>query len=241
MHLNDDEQILHFYGESGREARAHLLECVDCRDRNESLARFLREIPATDVPEPEEGWEDSIWDRIEPELPRARVVRWRRWMPIAAAIILTFLAGVFVRDLVELDSAAPAEQTLITDAEGRERVFLLVVSDHFDRTERVLLELRNLDPTGLDQVQLDAAEDLLETNRMYRLTARQKGDGRIENLLGELELVLLELARSEGSSVESLESLRERIEEKELVFRVRVVNTQLKNEKSSMSASSTSI
>lgn len=241
MHLNEDEHILHFYGESGRDARAHLLECVDCRSRNASVARFLREIPAADVPEPEQGWEDAMWARIEPALPRARAVRWRRWMPIAAAIILTFLAGVFVRDLVEPDSGSPGVQGLVTDAEGRERVFLLVVSDHFDRTERVLLELRNLDSSGLDQAQLDAAEDLLETNRMYRLSAQQTGDGRIENLLGEIEPVLLELARSEGSSVESLESLRERVEEKELVFRVRVVNTQLKNEKSSMSASSTSI
>ena len=73
------------------------------------------------------------------------------------------------------------------------------------------------------------AEDLVASNRIYRLTAAQHGETRIASLLSDLEPVLLELAHS-GKSLTPAEvgALQKRIDDKGLLFKVRVVSAQTK-------------
>src|SRR5436309_3299526 len=72
------------------------------------------------------------------------------------------------------------------------------VADHLDQSERMLLEVANADRNRpLDMSESSKrAEDLVESNRIYRLTAAQRGETRIAALLADLEPVLLELAHS---------------------------------------------
>jgi len=72
------------------------------------------------------------------------------------------------------------------------------------------------------------AEDLLQENRLYRQTALQEGDTGLASTLDELERVLLDVAHSpEEVSPKQLEAIRQKIEARGILFKVRVVGKDL--------------
>src|SRR5260370_628587 len=72
------------------------------------------------------------------------------------------------------------------------------------------------------------AEDLLEENRLYRQTALEQGDSALAGVLDELERVLLDVAHSpQQLTPVQLQGLRQRIETRNILFKVRVVGNEL--------------
>ena len=64
---------------------------------------------------------------------------------------------------------------------------------------------------------------------MYRQTALRDGDAAMASTLDELERVLLDIANSPDEVTPAqFESLRKRIESKGILFKVRVVNQDLR-------------
>jgi hypothetical protein len=69
---------------------------------------------------------------------------------------------------------------------------------------------------------------LLEENRLYRQTALEQGDTGLVNVLDELERVLLDVAHSPREVTPAqLENIRERIDSRGILFKVRVVGEEL--------------
>jgi hypothetical protein len=105
----------------------------------------------------------------------------------------------------------------------------VVVTDHLDSSERMLLQVVNSDSKrGLDLTsERGRAEELVASNRIYRQTAEQHGDDRLASVLSDLEPVLLEIAHSEGRlSPDEAAALQKRIDAKGLLFKVRVISAQ---------------
>ena len=72
------------------------------------------------------------------------------------------------------------------------------------------------------------AEDLLEENRLYRQTALEQGDTGLANILDELERVLLDVAHSPKEVTPAqLDTIRQHIEARGILFKVRVVGKEL--------------
>jgi hypothetical protein len=113
-----------------------------------------------------------------------------------------------------------------------DRILLLVVGDHLDSTESVLLEVANADPQkNLDiENERRRAGELVATNRIYRQTATQNGNERIASVLADLEPVLIEISHA-GTTLSSneLAELQKRIEAKGLLFKVRVISAETSN------------
>jgi hypothetical protein len=113
----------------------------------------------------------------------------------------------------------------------REKVRLVPLSDHLERSLIMLIELANA-PTdrpyemGPERV---LAENLVESNRLFRQTAMATGDQGILTVLDDLERVLIDIAHSPDQlQAEQLESIRRRMEQQNLLFKVRVLGTKLK-------------
>ena len=71
---------------------------------------------------------------------------------------------------------------------------------------------------------------MLEENRLYRQTAMEQGDTALAAVLDELERVLLDVAHSpQQVSAAQLETIRERIAAKGILFKVRVVGQELQH------------
>jgi hypothetical protein len=147
-------------------------------------------------------------------------------------IVSAFFAGRFWQR-----RQAP-EQAPIS-AQARERILLLAVGNHLERSQMVLVELENADGKGPVDIgpEQRTARDLVEANRLYRQTAARAGDAGMANVLDDLERVLIEVANSPSQiSSAQLDSIRHRIEAKGILFKIRVVGTQVEEREKSAQA-----
>lgn len=231
-HLSEDDLALRHYGEDiGAAAEAHLAGCAVCTERLAALGRTLSLAPAPEAPERGEDYGARVWERLRPqlELPeRPRVVPMRRRVlprvasvaALAAALVLAFLLGRRFPD-----------QPLPLSAEVRERVLLVAVGEHLERSQMVLVELANA-PSGeaMDvTAQRAFADELVSSGRLYRQAAVRSGEPALAAVLEELERVLVEVAAGpDALSPGDLAELQRRIESRGLLFRVRVIGSQVR-------------
>ncbi len=243
-HLSEEQLILHYYGEEGglQGAEQHLEECDVCRSLYGSLQRVLNVVDSLPVPErgPEYGAE--VWKRLEPAAVKAGWSGWirRRFygpLPLrfagaAAAFSLLLLAAFLAGRFYPRQASAPSPQLAATDPQAGERILLVAVGDYLERSQMVLIELANAHPRHpLDiSAEKERAADLVSESRLYRQTAAHTGDGAIVGMLDELDRVLLEIshAPSHVSPVE-LEKLRQRFEAQGILFKIRVLGSNVRN------------
>jgi hypothetical protein len=244
-HLSHDEFVLAYYGEPelGSDRREHLDHCGECRAELASLAAVLDRVTPAEVPEPEAGYEARVWDRVQWRLRGERRAEARRstttkWLAAAAMLAIAFTAGILVNRRISVaptpDSGIPSTIATASNTEaGRDRILLVVVGEHFDESERVLVELTNLDPDGATDMTAPRAraQDLLASNRLYRTSAADRGEESVATLLDELEPVLMQIAHAPAEVSETeLRKLQKRVETKGLVFKLRVVRADVKRD-----------
>ncbi|MCI0402012.1 MAG: hypothetical protein L0212_00630, partial [Acidobacteria bacterium] len=175
-----------------------------------------------------------VWARIRPRLEEERrgfpwmeLFRPRRWAAVGVMLVLVlaaFLAGQYWRQ-AEPQVAQPLSPQV------RERILLVAVGDHLERSERILIEIVNAD--GQEPVDISTerawAEELVAANRLYRQTAAREGEAGVASVLEDLERTLLEIANSdEQMTPAERERLRKRIESGGILFKVRVLGTQVR-------------
>jgi hypothetical protein len=72
------------------------------------------------------------------------------------------------------------------------------------------------------------ARDLLDDNHLYRVSAQQVGDPQIAQVLDDLGRVLAEVANGpEEITPRDLQEIRSRIQSQGLLFKIRVVNSEV--------------
>jgi hypothetical protein len=197
-----------------------------------------------------EGAAGSWWDRVMSFLvPRRLVVAGG----IAVLVMAAFVAGRFLptdRSVAPSNAApgtttsastptgttaspstgrsaaAPAPQQAAADRElVRERILLVAVGDHLERSQIALIELVNspsgstVDITG----ERERARDLVTENRLYRQAALTTGEPGVASVLDDLERVLVEIANSPSKMTgDEFNEVRKRIEQQGIIFKVRV-------------------
>jgi hypothetical protein len=233
-HLNEDELVLHYYGErADGGVQQHLEACEACRANLQSLARVLDAMTALAAPEPAGAYESRVWHRIAPQLERSQAHWWTSvgawFVPrrIGAAFAMAaLLVGAFLAGRV-----SERKQMAGLSAPVRERIMLVAVGEHLERSQMILIELVNNETKGPVDIsgEQQRAEDLIGENRLYRQAALKSGDRAVSSVLDELERVLLDIAHSPSKldSVE-FEQIRQRIEGEGILFKIRVVGSNLR-------------
>lgn len=248
-HLTHDELVLSYYREpdldSGR--RSHLEACDVCLSELAGLTAILGRVTPTEPPPLDADYEARTWDRLQWRLRGEQPVRRSalhsatRWLAAAAILTLAFLGGLlWNRRAVDAPSTAtttttgtPVQQTAAQQQTSRDRVLLVIVGEHMEQSERVLVELANLDAGGDTDItrKRQRAEELLASNRLYRQSALDRGEESVATLLSELEPVLLQIARAPDQvSSDELQRMQKRVENKELVFKLRVVRADVRRD-----------
>jgi hypothetical protein len=184
-HLDERELILFYYDEPERPegAGAHLADCESCRRAFEALQRDLASLDALPLPERTADYGERVWRRVEARLSRPRL-DWRRLvtMPrlrlaaaVATLVVVAFVAGRWQGRTEPIPGVA------------RERILLLAVGEHLERSERLLVEIVNADTTEDpgSTLQQARAGRLVSDNRLYRRTVERR-DPQIAALLDEL-------------------------------------------------------
>ena len=111
-----------------------------------------------------------------------------------------------------------------------QRVVLVAVGNHLERSQMLLVEIMNTDAKGSVDFSTEQAEarDLLDSNHLYRVSAQQAGDPQIARLLDQLGRVLAEVANGPSEvSPGDLQQVRHTIQSEGLLFKVRVVGSEV--------------
>lgn len=237
-HTTEEELIAYREGMSAeRSAIAeHLTGCEECRKELERIEAVLAALDALPVPDPGDDYGRRVWQQLAPRLPEKRVRWWQSWLePKRLASFATVAALLAAAFWMGRHSGPPGAPDLAASKEQvRERVLIVAVGEHLGRSEMMLVELSNAEPANPAQKRVSIAseqrraEGLLEENRLYRQTALQEGDTALANVLDELERVLLDVAHSPDQVTPAqLEKIRQKIEARGILFKVRVVSKEL--------------
>lgn len=251
-HPSEDDLVLHFYGEhrasEAQRVIEHLETCAPCRASWMDLGDTLKLVDAVPAPEPGPEFERLMWARVQQALPKPRTSWWSvaRLLPLAAAAAVVVVSGVAGTRFWMARHAPIATAPSTTAASAsRERVLLAALGEHFETTQTLLVELMDAPGEGGSEsatadfsFERATASELVSSGRLYRVTARQNGDVRFARMLDDLEPVLVDVARSpEHMNRNDLQSLRARIDEASLLFKVRALSSEIRDrEKKSLSA-----
>jgi hypothetical protein len=209
-------------------------------------------VDASRIPEPDDQLERRIWAGVQQAIAQqveakesARVLPFARRRPLAfvglaaglaaAVVAVIFAGGIF--QSVPGGGVSPAPAVATVDPQSRERVLLTALDEHFQSMEMLLVEVMNT-PTPTDAeftIERETADDLLDSSRLYRVSAEQNGKLHLAQMLEDLESVLVEIARSpEQVDRSDLRSLRARIDSDDLLFKVRAVSKQVQERRKSL-------
>jgi hypothetical protein len=239
-HLTEDQLVLHYYGElhgsDESQAVAHLSACATCHDSFRQLQRVLAVVDESALAGPElpVNFERTMWAKLEPNLKgHARGWSWLvlspsrlAWAALVVVLVgAAFVAGRFIPRPTEDAGAAVSAQTI------REGILLIDLGDHLDRSQMVLVELASAEDQGTVDISEERtrAEQLVSANRLYRQAALSTGDTSLADVLDDLERVLVDVAAGpERMSSQDLDEVRRRIESRGLLFKVRVVSSDVR-------------
>lgn len=238
-HLTEDDLIELYYGEGASAANTHLRACRECSAQYAEFKRSLDAIHPASVPHRSADYGERVWQSLEPRLIPYQKTQssWSRWSHWRAAVVAVgcamLLAAVFLGGRYwERNTAKKPD--VAQNPQAAQRVVLVVLTDHLDRTERLLVGLEHAnssDRTESAQLQSEARE-LLASNRLYRATASNAGDPALAGALERLEGVLAEIANDPNLSAADLERVRKDMNTKGILFEIRVLRTRSSDQRS---------
>lgn len=227
-HLDEERLTLAYYGEIDAESLRHLDQCAECQTRRDRMKASLDSLPEYPVPERTDSYGKDVWLRLLPQLPvKNRRRHWLSWWTMTPALAGLVAIAFFAGMLTQRNRQTPA-----ISAEARERVLLMAMSDHLERSQILLVELAHAVP-GENELKAERtlARDLVTENRLLRETARSEGDASRAALLDDLERILVAVANGPSSdSAADLDALKARIQGNDLLFKIRVMSANARQE-----------
>jgi hypothetical protein len=234
-HLSEEQIVLHYYGdaEEAAEIERHLADCAECHAEFARVQSTLKQIEPLEIPEPAAGFEEKAWLNLRDRLPekggflRRLFGTQQKWTLAGAMVMLlaaAFLAGRFWPRPVQPIAQQPPSQV------NPQRVVLVAVGDHLERSQMLLVEIMNADTKGPINFSNEQAEarELLDSNHLYRVSSQQAGDPQVARVLDQLGRVLAEIANGPAEvSPGDLQQVRHTIQSEGLLFKVRVVGSEV--------------
>jgi hypothetical protein len=232
-HLSDEQLIEHYLAEGGNRVvvETHLRICSRCEQAYEEICNALG-VRGPEPPARERGYGERVWQSIQGELmpypakAKRSYFSWPR-LVLAGACLLC-LAAAFIGGLLwERLRTQPSQAA--NPAQQRERVVLVILGDHLDRSERLLVQLNHV---GAERGYLDdslqaEAGQLLPDNRLYRQAISAEDDPTMTAALDHLERVLLELANTpEKLNSDDIARIEQTMNTDSLLFQIRVLRAR---------------
>lgn len=237
-HWTEEELVERYYAGGSGPADAHLDECGECAGRLRAIESELSAVQPADVPERGEHYGEQMWARVEAALPprkraeRHRLGIWRALGYAASCAVLlagSFYGGRLYESRQHRGTSATASHVQAPAAPQPPKMVVVVLGDHLDRSERLLVELKHADAENPELVTplRDEARNLIAANREFRDDAQREGDAALVEALGHLDKLLTEVAnRPGGLDAAALTKIRDEMNADGLLFEVRVLRSQ---------------
>jgi hypothetical protein len=240
-HLSEEELIAHAYAEDDNNAvQQHLQACAECAKAYSGLGSDMADMKFAEAPTRDAAYGHRVWESIADSLPayesRKSWFRGGLWPTLGYAVagmvvvVSAFLGGrLWEHRHAQTVAQSHPQQHEQSVAKPTQRVLVVVLSDHLDRSERLLVELNHADADNgkLASPLRDEARSLLPANRICRQNAKQDDDRALSSALDRLDRLLLELANQpEGLSSQTISRLQDEMNADGLLFEVRVLRSR---------------
>jgi hypothetical protein len=251
-HVSEEQLVEHFYGENSAAVETHLKSCAQCALAFAVLQDDLAEMKAVDIPMRDDAFGDRVWQSIAPSVAVYEATtaegNGRRWSWLGqswslggvgrglgyAAACSLLAAGAFFAGRMWEQKQRPQMATATQPApsgskQPPQRVVVVVLGDHLDQSERLLVELKHADSDSAEMIapMREEARTLLVANGTFREKARQVDDPELAVALKHLEDVLGKLANQKGvPTARSIEELQDEMKSDRLLFEVRVLRSR---------------
>ena len=242
-HLSHEELIDYHYGENSDNSviEEHLHACSTCAETFAELQGDLAAIKATEPPMRDAAYDDRVWTLLTGSLPD-RPPRRRGWfsdgllrgLSYAAACALLVAGAFYAGRLWEQRGHTRIAAAPLVSFPPQEHVVLVILGDHLDSSERLLVELKHVDADNTEMIPplRDEARNLLAANHICLKNAEQSGDPALEGALGHLDSLLDQLANQPGGiNAAAIERMQSEMNVEGLLLEVRVLRTRIAAEK----------
>jgi hypothetical protein len=243
-HLTEEELIQYDYGEGDKVLiEEHFAVCTECEKAYRAVQSDLDEMKFAAPPARPQDYGETVWQGLRNQLPAYEARKrnwlgglWFRGLSYAAACALVLTATFVGGRIWERRQAASTSATNhVTPAQPPtthppQRVVVVVLSDHLDRSERLLVELKHVDADSAEMVSplRDEARSLLDANRICRQNAKQNDDPALTGALDHLDRLLAELANEPGGlNSATIARLQDEMNKDGLLFEVRVLRSRI--------------
>ncbi|MGA9069898.1 MAG: hypothetical protein WB424_06580 [Terracidiphilus sp.] len=239
-HLNEEELVEHYYKSDAR-AERHLARCAACAEAFVALHSDLAAIEFPALPNRDAAYGERVWESISASLPRLEAPKrnwlgWRllRGLSYASAFGLLLACAFYAgrqwehghQPRVTVAAKQPQSQPA---ARPPERVVVVVLSDHLDRSERLLVELKHADADSEEMIKplRDQARSLLVANQLCRRQAKKQDDPALDAALERLDRLFNQLANQpDGLTPAAITRLQDQLNSDSLLFEVRVLRSK---------------
>ena len=180
------------------------------------------------------GYGEQVWRSLSPTLPvypRRSPVRLHLglWLSLGSAVACSLAVGAFYVGRA-WEHRQPHPTVANTPVPPPPRVVVVLLSDHLDRSERLLVQLKHLDAedTAMIPALREEARSLLSASRTCCQDAAGAGDPAVADALDHLNRLLTELANQpDGLNAAAIARLQHEMESDGLLFEVRVLRSRL--------------
>ncbi len=239
-HLTEEEMNEQAYGGGERDAAQHVDACAECARSLAELKGDLAEVGRTEPPERDDAYGEHVWRAIAGSLaayerPKRLWLQPRliRGLGYAAACAM-LVAGAFYAGLHWERWTARPQAAHSNPQKPRQPIVVVVLGDHLDRSERLLVELKHVDAGNEAMMPplRDEARSLLEANHVCRKKADEGGDPELKSALDHLDHLLTEMASQPGGlNAAAIAHLKEEMNDDGLLFEVRVLRSRVRDQR----------
>lgn len=249
-HITDDDLILLFYGEhDDSQLATTVAESEQLSDRFDALSAELRIADNFVPPHRGEDYGAEVWQRISLRLEANANTgsRLKTWLAsvfqprfsmagalsFALVAVLAFMLGQNGGPSPGTEPATALQNPSVALAGiDTNRLLANSVSGHLEQVNVVFTQFANSSESSASEA--GYATDMLVANRLYRQAATNQGKHRLAAFLASLEPLLIEMAyAAQARSPTSRERMQQEVRNG-LLFRVRVMNNQLKKPETSV-------
>jgi hypothetical protein len=235
-HLSEEELVEHHYAPQSTKMQRHIESCAGCGAAYTALESDLGAILPVEPPQRDASYGEQVWNRLADRLPSQPEKMQRRvprmlWLGFGYAavasllVISAFYAGRFWEHRQQ-----PRQAAAVVQSRPQQHVVVVILGDHLDRSERLLVELKHVDADNTELVSplRDQARALLAANRICRQNAEKDGDPALTKTLGHLDHLLTQLANQPGGlNADAITRLQTEMNSQDLLFEVRVLRSRI--------------
>ncbi len=252
-----------FYEELNAEQKnfleSHIRVCEECESEYDEITSTLKVMEKRARPEPEQAYWNGYWNRLARRMEEEKTLTpkseswWRaftfapKWaFQTAAALLLVFLGVFFGRMFFSaaVSDTKQAHRPGLISQQGPGVELASRTQNYIERSKLMLLALVNFDPETEDSYALNLpyqqqiSKELVQEASFLKSKLADSGQRRLENLIIDLEVILLQIANLESEyDFEVIDIVKEGVNRRGILMQINLTDIRRSIQKKNKSKS----